>query len=105
MTPWLSFSDYAIQGIIALLVLVRPWFLRPGQGFRAFGIPFLAIFAWGFWRLFYFDPATHNDIPGIGYFVVAFPYSLIALLFFAIHCAILRRRAKGNEPLNVKHAP
>jgi len=93
----LSISDYVVQGIIALLVLVHPWFLRPGQSLRAYGFPFLAIFAWGVWRMAYFDPVTHNAIPGIGYFVVAFPYSLIALLFFAIRCAILRRRDKRKE--------
>ena len=46
----------------------------------------------------YFDPATRNDVPGIGYFVTAFAYSFLALLFFAIRSAILRRRAKRNEP-------
>jgi hypothetical protein len=96
----LSASDYIVQGIIALLVLVHPWFLRPGQSFRAFGFPFLAICLWGVWRMTYFDPATRNDIPGIGYFVVAFPYSLIALLFFAIRCAILRRGTSRDESKN-----
>lgn len=96
----LSIIDYMIQGIIALLVLVHPWFLRSGQSLRAFGFPFLAIFAWGIWRFAYFDSATHNDIPGIGYFAAAFGYSLIALLFFAIRCAILRRRAKQDESKN-----
>ncbi len=90
----LSITDYVVQGIIALLVLVHPWFLRPGQGLRAFGFPFLAIFIWGIWRLRYFDPKTHNDIPGTGYVVVAFSYSLIASLLLAIRCAIVRRRSK-----------
>ena len=94
----LSVADYVVQGIIALLVLVHHWFLQPGQSLRAFGCPLLAIFAWGIWRMFYFDPATNNDIPGIGYIVVAFLYSFIALVFFAIRCAIVCRRAKHNEP-------
>ncbi len=96
----LSITDYVAQGIIALLVLVHPWFLRPGQSLRAFGFPFLAIFIWGIWRFTCFDPATRNDIPGIGYFAVAFPYSLIALLFFAVRCAILRRRARHHDSTN-----
>jgi hypothetical protein len=96
----LSAADYLIQGIIALVVFVHPWFLRPDQGGRAFGFPFLVICAWGLWRVVHFDPATHNDIPGIGYFVVAIPYSFIAWLFFAIRCAIRRRRTKLNEPGN-----
>lgn len=96
----LSITDYVVQVIIALLVLVHPWFLRPGQGRRAFCFPFFTIFVWGIWRMTYFDPKTSNDIPGIGYFVVAFPYSFIALIFFAIRCAIFRRRAKRNGHSN-----
>lgn len=96
----LSITDYVVQGIIALLVIVHPWFLRLGQGRRAFGVPFVAIFAWGIWRFTYFDPATHNDIPGIGYFVAAFGYGLIALLFFTIRCAIWRRRARHDDSKN-----
>lgn len=88
----LPLTDYVIQGCIALLVFVHPWFLRPGQSLRAFGFPFLAIFAWGIWRFMIFDPATHNDIPGFGYFASAFFYSILAWLFFMIRCAILRRR-------------
>ena len=94
----LSLSDYVLQGIIALLVLVHPWLLRPGQSLRAIAFPFLAVSLWGIWRMRYFDPATHNDIPAIGYFAVPFLCSLIALLLFAIRCAILRRNAKPNEP-------
>jgi hypothetical protein len=97
---FLSITDYVVQGIIALLVLVHPWLLRPGQSLRAFGFPFLAIFIWGIWRFTYFDPATRNDIPGIGYFIVAFPYSLISLLFFGIRSAILRRRARHDDSTN-----
>ena len=93
----LSVSDYIIQAIIALLVLVYPWFLRPGHGLRAFGFPFLATCLWGIWRMFHFDPATRNDIPGFGYFVVAFLNSLIALLFFGTRCAVLRRKPKTQR--------
>ena len=62
----LPIIDYVLQGSIALLVLVHPWFLRPGQSLRAFGYPFLAVCAWGIWRIVCFDPATNNDIPGLG---------------------------------------
>jgi hypothetical protein len=41
----------------------------------------------------YFDPATHNDIPGIGYIVAAFGYGIISYILFGIRCAVLRRRA------------
>jgi hypothetical protein len=97
---FLSITDYVVQGIIVLLVLVHPWFLRPGQSLRAFGFPFLVIFLWGIWRMTCFDPATHNDIPGFGYVVAASGYGLIALLFFAVRCAILRRRARHDESKN-----
>jgi hypothetical protein len=94
----ISIIDYVMQGVIAMLVLVYPWFLRPGQGRRAFGAPFLAIFAWGIWRIAYFDSVKRNDVPGIGYFVAAFGYGLFALLFFAARCAIRRWKAKPDAP-------
>ena len=97
---FLSITDIVIQGVIALLIFVHPWFLRPGQRRRAFWYPFVATFLWGFWRVLYFDIVMHNDVPGIGYFVAAFVHGLIALLYFAIRCAILRRRTKPNEPGN-----
>jgi hypothetical protein len=89
----LSFADYVVQGLILLLTFVHPWFLRLGQEARAFGFPFVVIFIWGIWRMAYFDPATHNDIPGIGYIVAAFGYGIISYILFGIRCAVLRRRA------------
>jgi len=86
----LSITDWAIQGFIALSVLVFPFLLKPESGGRAFGYPFMIIFVWGIWRMAYYDGATHNDIPGIGYFVAAFIYALIARAIFAIRCAVSR---------------
>lgn len=92
----LSDTDYLLQGIIFLLVFVHPWFLRLGQGIRAFGYPLIAIFVWGLWRMFYFDPATKNDVPGIGYFVSAFFYALIAWGCFGIRALALRKKKSSS---------
>ena len=75
----LSTSDYVLQGTGAFLVLVVPWFLRAGRAWFAFLLPFLFILAWGFWRMAYFDPETNTDVPGMGYIVVDFVYSFLAL--------------------------
>ena len=97
----LYIADYVVQGLILLLTFVYPWFLRLGQGGRAFVFPFVVIFVWGIWRMAYFDPTTHNDIPGFGYIVAAFGYGIIATLLFCIRSAVLRSRAgKPNGPGN-----
>ena len=93
----LSITDFAIQGVFVLSVFVLPFFLRPGSGLRSFGFPFLIIFAWGFWRLAYFDSTTHNDIPGMGYIVCAFGYALIARGIFGMRCIISRGRSKHRD--------
>ncbi len=90
----LSIADYVIQGGIFLLTFVHPWFLPLERGARAFGLPFVAIFVWGIWRVLHFDPTTHNDVPGMGYFVCAFFYGFISFLLYRIRCVFLRRRAR-----------
>ena len=97
----LSTTDYVLQAIGALLVVVYPWFLRSGRGWRAFFVPFLFILAWGIWRIGYFDPGTHNDIPGMGYIVVDFAYSFLALAFYGasrgIHHLLRSRRITPDK--------
>jgi len=88
----LSITDWVIQGFIAISVLVLPFFLHPGSGSRAFGYPFLIILAWGIWRMFYFDVATNNGVPGGGYLVCAFAYALVASGIFAVRCAVLHSK-------------
>jgi hypothetical protein len=88
----LSVTDWIIQGLIAISVLVLPFFLGPGSGIRVFGYPFLIILAWGIWRMLYFDVATNNGVPGGGYLVIAFAYSLVASGIFAVRCAVLHSK-------------
>ncbi len=42
----------------------------------------------------YFDPTTHNDIPGMGYIAAAFFGGFYALVFYFIRSYRLRRRAR-----------
>jgi hypothetical protein len=53
----------------------------------------MAVFAWGVWRIVFFDPATDNDIPGAGYFVLGFMCSMVAYFLYQIRCDFLRRKA------------
>lgn len=94
----LSTTDYVLQGIRLLLVLILPWFLRSGKGWCAFTIPFLFILGWSIWRIAYFDVKTLNDIPGGGYIFVDFVYSLLALGLYGCNRGIrhlLHKRRAG----------
>jgi TRAP-type C4-dicarboxylate transport system permease small subunit len=99
----ISIADWCIQAAFLLLILVHPWFLRAGQSSAAFGRPFFVGIIWGIWRMFYFDPITRNDIPGMGYIAAAFIAGFYALVFYAIRSVILWRRAirhKSREAPN-----
>lgn len=74
----LSAADYVVQGLLALLIFIVPWFKKEKRGGSVFLISLVAICLWGQWRMFYFDPAMKNDVPGLGYLVAALVYSLIA---------------------------
>ena len=80
----LSVTDYLVQGINALLVFLRPWFLHREKGVHAFGEPFVTVVVLGLWRMLYFDPATKNDVPGSGYFASAIFYASIAWGLFRL---------------------
>ena len=107
----LSIVDWSFQAVLLLLTFVHPWFLRIGQSSRAFGFPFLLIFVWGIWRMFFFDPTTNNDVPGIGYIVAAFGYGIIAYVLYGIRCVFLRRRetnrikSESSNPITGPNAP
>jgi hypothetical protein len=90
----LSDADWVFQGFFVLFVLVFPWILPPGSRGGFFGYPFIVVFAWGIWRMSYYDPTTSNDIPGTGYIVIAFGCSLIASFLYAIRCTFLKWRTK-----------
>lgn len=101
-----STADYVIQGAFLILTVIFPWFMC-GQRFRsfifrfflAFIIPFLVVTAWGFWRVIYFDSAMHNDIPGIGYIVVASICGIVSSILFLIRWFFLNTRTiKFNKP-------
>lgn len=81
---WLSLpaADYTAQGFLAYLVFIAPWLMGERRGGYVFGLPLVAICLWGVWRMLSFDPAMKNDVPGIGYFVAAGGYSLIALALY-----------------------
>lgn len=85
--------DYIIQGALIISVFAVP-FLGSKLG-GVFGMPFLFGFIWGVWRLLYFDCLTENDIPGMGYIIVAIELGVIAMIIYgirAITLKILRRR-------------
>lgn len=88
-----SAVDWMFLGIMGASVLVLPFFLPLGSGKRAFKYPFLIIFVWGIWRMGYFDIATNNDIPGMGYIACAFFYSFLAWGLFAIRGAFVKRKS------------
>lgn len=83
-----SAVDYIIQGALIISAIVFS-FLRIGLG-SAFGMPFLLGIVWGFWRIAYFDPLTENDIPGIGYVIVAFQLGIIGMVIYGIRKAVLK---------------
>jgi hypothetical protein len=77
-----------MQLILVFMVLGLPWFLGPNQGGRAFGYPTIAICAWGVWRFVIYDWLTWNDVPAMGYFVVAPMYGSVALIVYVFRFAI-----------------
>lgn len=97
---WLSLpaTDYVVQGLLAFLVFVMPWLMKEKSGCSVFLIPLAAICLWGVWRMFSFDPAMKNDVPGIGYFVAAFGYSLIAWGLYVGKHSVKRWLGKGKAP-------
>jgi hypothetical protein len=85
--------DYAAQGGLLLLMLTMPFCTRLQSGF---GKPFAQIYAvgltWGLWRVFYFDPVTQNDIPGVGYLIAPVMMGGISAAIFGIRSAASRGR-------------
>jgi hypothetical protein len=83
--------DYIAQIALCLLALVLP-FLTPRESRfgRQAGTIFLTGFAWGIWRIAYFDSVTRNAIPGMGYILFASMLTVIAILLFEIRKFIVR---------------
>jgi hypothetical protein len=83
--------DYASQGGLLLLMLTLPFCTSLESGFgKQFALICLSGFAWGLWRVFYFDQVTKNDIPGVGYLIVPVMMGAISAAIFGV-----RRRLKS----------
>lgn len=95
MTEFLSITDYLAQAILRPVIFVYPWRIRPNQSWRAFSIPFAFAFLWRLWRMAIFDPATHNDIPGIAYIFAAVILALVANFTFLLRCWLVGRKNKS----------
>lgn len=96
MTQVLSITDYFVQGVLVLLAFVYPWRIPLEKSPRAARMPLVATFAWGLWRMGIFDPATHNDVPGVGYIYAAFVLALIGKLSFGLRRVLIARRNKAQ---------
>ena len=88
--------DYIIQGALIISAITFP-FLKIGLG-SAFGMPFLLGIVWGFWRMTYFDTLTENDIPGIGYVIVAIQFGIIGMIIYGACKFILRYFPRTPRP-------
>ena len=93
----LSIMDWVFQGIIACSILVLPFVLPEGAASRALGYPFLAMLAWGFWRMAYFDPVMGNDVPGISYIIIALFYPWVGSVIYAVRQGVQSRRNKKSK--------
>src|SRR5690348_16746841 len=62
--------DFVAQGGLLLLMFALPFCTPLQSGFgKQFALFYVVGFVWGIWRVFYFDPVTTNDVPGVGYLV------------------------------------
>ena len=90
----LSLTDYFVQIVLLLVTLIYPWRIRREQYTRAFGVAFFLAFLWAIWRVIIFDPATHNDVPGMGYVAVGFVEAVIATCLFLLRCWLFGQKNK-----------
>lgn len=93
----LEIIDYFVQAVLFALGFVYPWFVPRGRGWRLFIYPLIIAFFWGIWRVVLFDPATHNDIPGIGYWFMGFMLALIASGFYGLRRFFTRSTPAPND--------
>jgi len=77
--------DYIAQACIAFLVFLYPLIVEKDCPFLRRAKPvFLFTFIWGIWRFVYFDSATKNDIPGLGYLIAPFMTTFYSSIVFII---------------------
>lgn len=91
------FCDHVSQAGLLLLAVLPPRFTPAQSGPRNhFSLVFLTTLAWGVWRLFYFDPLTGNDVPGIGYLVLPFIMVGISALAIVVWACLAGRRSQKS---------
>lgn len=97
--PIVSYIEWFLQLLYVGLVVIYPWFLPLGAGWRAFSYPLFAGFLWGIWHVAYFDLRFTNDTPGFGYFITAFVGALIARLLYGFRCVLRTGRYRPPPPI------
>jgi hypothetical protein len=88
----LSVTDYTIQGLEFLFVILFPFSLRRGSGIRAIAYPFALALGWGGWRIFYYDNATENDVPGMAYIVSAIAAAGFSGMIYSVRQTMLSKK-------------
>lgn len=96
-----STVDWIFQGLMAGSIFVLPFLLPKRSRIPVFGYPFLLMILWGSWRIDYYDMVTSDDIPGMGYIVIAFIYPCVAVAIFSIRRTITNRRQNRMAPQQV----
>jgi hypothetical protein len=84
--------DYFIQAVLVILGFVYPWVVPRVRRWSLVVYPLLIAFIWGIWRMVLFDPAFHNDVPGIGYWFMGVVLALVASGFYIIRRFCTRSR-------------
>ncbi|WP_265593539.1 hypothetical protein [Verrucomicrobium sp. BvORR034] len=83
--------NWFIQAVLLCLAFVRPWLVKRWHLSDLFGYPMILSVFWCIWRMVIFDPATDNDVPGMGYLAVGFVLGFIAVFLHLLRCAFTRR--------------
>lgn len=87
----LDLLDWSIQLLLLCLAFVQPWIVRRWDLSSLFGYPMILSVFWCIWRMVIFDPATGNDVPGMGYLAAGFVLGFIAVFLHLLRCAFTRR--------------
>lgn len=83
--------DWFIQAVLLCLAFVHPWLVKRWHLSGLFGYPMILSVFWCIWRMVIFDPATDNDVPGMGYVAVGFVLGFIAVFLHLLRCAFTHR--------------
>ena len=89
--------DYIAQGGLLLLMFVLPFCTSLESSLkRHFGGVYVIGVVWGFWRMFYFDSITQNDISGVGYLIGPAMMGGISTFIFLLRKRLARRASAGT---------